>query len=118
MGWKAGDFVGTLAVALSLGSAGVAFGGIKIIDDGLHLVSPYLDLRVSLERPGFWRWRFTGWAKASRGRMPCALRRGTTPIARATVCATVGCGWNIVAAARRPRPRPDGNSRSATATCG
>ncbi len=72
MGWKAGHFVGTLAVALSLGSAGVAFGGIKIIDDGLHLVSPYLDLRVSLERPGFLALAVDGLGEGKPG--PNALR--------------------------------------------
>ena len=55
MGWKAGHFVGTLAVALLLGSAGVAFGGIKIIDDGLHLVRRTSTCAYHSSGRGSWR---------------------------------------------------------------
>ena len=98
MGWKAGHFVGTLAVVLSLGSAGVAFGGIKIIDDGLHLVSPYLDMRVSLERPGFLALAVDGLGEGKPG--PNALRPpgGERRLPRdPTACKTAGCGSNIAA---------------------
>ena len=41
------------AVALGMALPGAAFGDLRIIDDGLHLVSPYFDVRLSLQQPGF-----------------------------------------------------------------
>ena len=47
-------------------------GAVKIIDDGLHVSSPYLDVRVSLERPGFLSLGIDGLGEGRIG--PSALR--------------------------------------------
>ena len=46
-------FATALASWVFVPSACLCEGAVKIIDDGLHLSSPYLDARVSLQQPGF-----------------------------------------------------------------
>jgi hypothetical protein len=46
-------FAAVLASWLFVPPARCGEGAVKIVDDGLHLSSPYLDVRVSLESPGF-----------------------------------------------------------------
>ena len=84
-GQKLGYCAWIFAVALSLDSAGIAFGEVKIIDDGLHLVSPYLDARVSLEQPGFLALAVDGLGEGKAG--PNALR---PPVGKNVLRATHG----------------------------
>ena len=115
-GRKAWQLAGVAAAALWLGSAGVAFGGtVQIIDNGLHLASPYLHIRVSLAQPGFRRWCSTGSARPGPAPTPCGRRWATMSTVPPTACGTAGHGSNIAAGARRPRRRPAGNLKSPSA---
>ena len=55
-----------------LGTAAKAFAAVRIVDDGLHLASPYFDIRLSLGQPGFAALVFDGLGEAKPG--PNALR--------------------------------------------
>ncbi len=72
-------------IALALGWAGACLGGLKVVDDGLHLVSPYLDVRVSLQQPGFMALSIDGLGEGKRG--PNALR---PPVGKTAYHATHG----------------------------
>jgi hypothetical protein len=64
----------------------VCGGLVKIVDDGLHLASPYFDVRVSLQQPGFSSLVLDGLGQGKMG--PNALREpAKTP---AVYCVTQG----------------------------
>ena len=51
-------------------------GSVRVVDDGLHLSSPYFDVRVSLDRPGFSALVLDGLGEGKFG--PNALRPAPT----------------------------------------
>ena len=69
---RAWCFAGIVVAALGLGTAAKAIAAVRIVDDGLHLASPYFDIRLSLGQPGFAALVFDGLGKAKPG--PNALR--------------------------------------------
>jgi hypothetical protein len=56
-----------MAAALWLSWAGVTFGAVTIVHDGVHLVSPYFDLRVSSQEPGFMAFSIDGLGESRPG---------------------------------------------------
>ncbi len=69
---RAWCFAGIVVAALGLGTAAKAIAAVRIVDDGLHLASPYFDIRLSLGQPGFAALVFDGLGEAKPG--PNALR--------------------------------------------
>ena len=69
---RAWCFAGIVVAALGLGTAAKAIAAVRIVDNGLHLASPYFDIRLSLGQPGFAALVFDGLGEAKPG--PNALR--------------------------------------------
>ena len=73
-------------VLFFISSACLCAGAVKIVDDGLHLASPYFDVRVSLQQPGFSSLILDGLGQGKIG--PNALREPANT--QAVYCVTRG----------------------------
>ena len=69
--------IAVLAGLVGVGAVGDYRAAIRIVDDGLHLSSPYLDARVSMEQPAIRVLTIDGLGQGKIG--VNALRAGREP---------------------------------------